>query len=254
MKRLIVAVLVLLLALCALPLWAAAEDAETPPAEGETETKPEEGEGETETKPPENDSLDYKEIADKVYAMIKDELPQGLAENIVKLMEQWDSTNGEDVTLADRLEEFFKPENIVTTVAMIFIVVIGITFFVLRKRQEVSIRSTNDDLLLLKKDINTQKETGEAVKKDVSRTIAALEKVYKGLSDLKEALNGNSESSEQARLAAVGVATMLKDIFQNSRTIDEAGKRMMNIDYLKAIGEPVEVSAETKPEEAEKGE
>ena len=200
----------------------------------------------------EESSVDYEKIAREVYDMVKEDLPKGLAENIAKLIEDWDKTENENATFADRIKEFFETDNLVSTVSMIFMIVVGCAVYIMKKKQSISIKSTNDDLRLLKNQIEEQIKDGKGIGGGVTNLMASIDKIYDFLLQLETKFNEKNDSSEKARLAAIGVATMLKDIFQNSRTIDEAGKKIMNLDYLKAIGESIEsLNQETHKESGE---
>lgn len=179
----------------------------------------------------EETGTDYDKLADKVYERIKDELPQGLSNNIEELLDSWKATEKEDATFTDRVKEFFDPDNIVNTVSMLFMVVAGVLLFYLKKKQGISIMNTDYDLIALKE---SSDKNNQILAEEIEKLIKTIEQ--------------KADSSEKSRLASVGVANMLKDIFMNSRTIDEAGKKIMNLDYLKAIGEPIEDVEEKKDE------
>lgn len=250
--KLFAALAVLSLVLCAFPLFTFAEEETAPPAENEPIDTPEENpaEGGTTTEEgADTPSVDYDKIAGEVYDMLKEELPKGLAENIVNLIENWEKTNREDATFTDRLREFFEPDNLVYTISMLFMVVVGFVVYIMKRKQGISIASTNKDLNALKNSIEAQSKDGREIGSGVERLTQSLDRISEFLGILEKKFDGNQNASEQARLAAVGVATMLKDIFQNSRTIDEAGKKIMNLDYLKAIGEAIDLPSDQTVEE-----
>lgn len=253
LKRLFAVLAVLSLVLLAFPLCAFAEEADAPTEDtaGGAVTEEPTGGSEIPTETPETPAIDYDKIAGEVYDRVKEELPKGLAENIVSLIENWEKTNKEDATFADRLGEFFSPDNLVYTISMLFMVVVGLVVYGMKRKQGISIASTNRDLNALKSRIEEQVKDGKDVGTGVVRLTESLDKISEFLGHLEEKFDGNQNASEQARLAAVGVATMLKDIFQNSRTIDEAGKKIMNLDYLKAIGEAIDLPADEGKEEKE---
>lgn len=253
LKRLFATLAILSLVLLVFPLCAFAEEADAPTedAAGGAVTEEPTGGSETPTETPETPAIDYDKIAGEVYDRVKEDLPKGLAENIVSLIENWEKTNKEDATFADRLGEFFSADNLVYTISMLFMVVVGLLVYGMKKKQGISVRNTNKDLNALKSRIEEQLEDGKGLGSRVESLAQSVDKISEFLDSLERRFTGNQAASEQARLAAVGVATMLKDIFQNSRTIDEAGKKIMNLDYLKAIGEAVDLPADEGKEEKE---
>lgn len=241
MKKMIFAVLAAILALFVLSFSASAQEVQSD-APSEPEQTAEE------------EKIDYDKIADDVYDKIKDELPQGIAENIVKVIEEWDRTENENATFSGRIKEFFEADNLVNTVSMLFMLFVGIAMYIMKNKQGMSIASTNKDLNQLKKAIEEQIKDGKNIGGGMEILNASVKKITDYLVYLENKIDEKQDSSEKARLAAVGVASMLRDIFQNSRTIDEAGKKIMNLNYLKAIGEPVEESGKNAgkaPEEEE---
>lgn len=188
-------------------------------------------------------AIDYEKIASEVYEKIRADLPGGLAQNIAELIAQWESTEKENATLADRIKEFFDTENLVSTVSMLFMVFVGLAVYAMKKKQALQIKNTNCDLLELKKQTNEQLQNERNLDGNVLALIAAMEQISKIVAKMDERLSASDSAAEQAKRASVGVATMLRDIFNNSKTIDEAGKKIMNLDYLKAV-EPSETLKE----------
>lgn len=256
LKRLFAALAVLSLVLLAFPLCAFAEEADAPTenAAGGAITEEPTGEPETPETPetpesPETPPIDYDKIAGEVYDRVKEDLPKGLAENIMRLIEDWEKTNKEDATFTDRIKEFFEPDNLVSTISMLFMVIVGLVVYGMKRRQGLSISGTNKDLNSLKSRIEEQCKDGREIGAGVGRLIESLDKITEFLDLLEKKFDGSQSAAEQARCAAIGVATMLKDIFQNSRTIDEAGKKIMNLDYLKAVGEAIDLPDDGEKEE-----
>lgn len=188
----------------------------------------------------EEDEFDVNEVAQALYDRIMQEFPGGSAEIIAKLVKQWDETQKDGATLGDRLDEFFKPESIVPTVSMIAIVIILIGFGIIKKNQTLSIASTNEDLKLLKKELKDRAESEKETSDTLIKMTDALDKVNKVLDGVVVKIEESGSDSSTAKAASIAVASMVRNVFQNSRTLDEAGKKMVNFDYLKAIGEEKE--------------
>lgn len=201
-------------------------------------------EKESETEVPDDyvvSTVDYTKIANEVLLRIKSEMPADFVSKFELLIEQWNGTDHE-ATLGDRIKEFFEPENIVSTVGNIVAVVTLIVLFVYSKLQKASIADTNSDLKSVKNGIKANADAIVAVTQSVEILGTTVKEMQNFVVDMEAKISARGDSADTAKDVAIGVATMINHIFQNSRTIDEAGKKMMNIDYLNAIGQPIDPS------------
>lgn len=209
---------------------------EAPSAEASDQTQ-------EETLKNEGSNTDADSIADKI--------TEKLSPSLAELIDSWKETDKENATFSDRILEFFTPENIVDTVSMLFMLVVGCIVYVMRRKQGVSIRSTNNDLIVLKKSIDETISNDNQIENSVKDLSDTINQIIDYLKDLEAKIDAKDNSADKARDASIGVATMLNHIFNNSKTIDQAGKKIMNIDYLKAIGEKIDCLQEEESKKEE---
>ena len=132
---------------------------------------------------------------------------------------------------------FLTPDNIMATAAAAFLVVIGIAFFIFRRTQTASSRLTTAEITRLGKlyeeEVNSNKDLREYIRNQ-NEVISNLNETVTKLSKKSDLTKTDMEHVNKLALAT---ATMVKDVFMNSKTIDSSGKNLLLHDYTKALEE-----------------
>ena len=183
--------------------------------------------------------IDFEEYAEKFvdYIFSGASGSTELMDKIIAIGNQYQEAKEQGYTFKERLTQLLTPDNLMATVAAAFLFIIGIAFFIFRHTQNKTSRNTAYEINSLKKmyeeEVETNKELREHIRTQ-SETIADLKNTVGGLSE-KSDLTKNDMS--HINNLAMGVATMVKDVFMNSKTIDSSGKNLLLHDYMQALGE-----------------
>ena len=235
MKKIIFALFCILL-LCSLVLCVAAEDAATGSVEdgqNEEEVTAEESTTSEGNVSDVEGKIDYSEIAGQFFAYIQSgEAPEELLDAMILMGEQMQEMKEEGYTLKDRLLQLLSKENILTIASAAFMLIGGIFWFILRCKLK-NIGYDSEDSLKFVKELNEafskEKEARENAEKKNEEYAAAMRRI-------EEKINSLDQSTQRAAKGALAVASMTKDVFLNSRTIDAEGKNLLTHNYVEAVG------------------
>lgn len=185
------------------------------------------------------EGIDFEDYAEKFV----DYLFSGAAgstdimDKIIAMGSQYLEAKEQGYTFQERLAQLLTPDNIMATAAAVFLVVIGIAFFVFKHSQTVNSRITTAEIARLRElyeaEIATNTELRETIKKQ-HVVIDELKTAVAGLSDKSDITKADMSHVNKLALAT---ATMVKDVFMNSKTIDSSGKNLLLHDFNKALEE-----------------
>lgn len=187
----------------------------------------------------ETEKVDFEDYAEKFvdYIFSGAAGSSEIMDKIIEMGAQYLEAKEQGFTFEQRISQLLTPDNIMATAAAAFLVVIGIAFFIFRHTQTASSRLTMSEIARLRELYEEEVKTNGILRERVeiqSNTIDELKLSVKGLSE-KSDLTKTDMSHVNA--LALATATMVKDVFMNSKTIDASGKNLLLHDYTKALEE-----------------
>ena len=178
--------------------------------------------------------FDYSAIAKQFASYIQSEdAPEELIDSIIAIGEEMKEQKGREYTLRERVLQLVSSENVLKTVAALFMIIGSVLFFLIRQKMKNSGYDIEDTLLetkAVREALEKEKEARESGEEELKACRAEL-------SELKTLLQNISQNVQKVGNGSIGVARMVKDVFLNSRTLDADGKSLMTHNFIEAVGE-----------------
>ena len=172
-----------------------------------------------------------------------------IMDRIIAMGSQYLEAKEQGYTFSERINQLLTPDNIMATAAAVFLVVIGIAFFFFRHSQIVSSRLTMSEIAQLRDLYEKEVESNADLREHIKSQNAVIETLNERVTGLSEKSDLTKADMSHVNKLALATATMVKDVFMNSKTIDSSGKNLLLHDYTKALEESErfgEVENETK--------
>jgi hypothetical protein len=192
--------------------------------------------------------IDFEEYAEKFvdYIFSGASGSSELMDKIIAIGEQYQEAKEQGYTFKERLAQLITPDNLMVTMAAAFLFVIGIAFFIFRHSQNKTSRNTAYEINSLKKMYAEEVETNKELRDTVIIQSATINELKNTVGCLSEKSDITKTDMEHVNKLAMATATMVKDVFMNSKTIDSSGKNLLLHDYMQALDESEKFGAEEK--------
>jgi LPS O-antigen subunit length determinant protein (WzzB/FepE family) len=186
---------------------------------------------------PENENLDGDELTEQFlkYIMSGEEGASEVMDKIILIGEQYKAAKEEGYTFKDRMVQMFTTENLVTLSAAGFLVICGIAFFVIEAKRKKDRLMTSTYLARLEQKYTKEVESNLEMKKAIDAQALEIQSMKESLDQLCKDSADNHLDLETETRCIQAVATMIKDVFLNSKTIDANAKSLLIHNYLTAV-------------------
>jgi hypothetical protein len=185
----------------------------------------------------EEESIDTEELTEQFfkYIMSGEEGAAEVMDKIILLGEQYKAAKEEGYTFKDRMVQMFTTENLVTVSAAGFLVICGIAFFVIEAKRKKDRIATGTYIARLEQKYNKEVESNLEMKKAIDAQALEIQSMKESLDQLCKDSADNHLDLETETRCIQAVATMIKDVFLNSKTIDANAKSLLIHNYLTAV-------------------
>lgn len=161
---------------------------------------------------------------------------QELMDKIIAMGEQFAEQKEAGYTFKERIEQLVTPDNMITSISALFLVICGIAVFVFKNWQKRSSLALHKDISILKDKYDDERKENEKLREDVTMQTKEIEELKSLIVGLCERSDISKTDMDHVSHTATAVARMVKDVFLNSKTIDASGKALLVHNYMDAIG------------------
>ena len=179
---------------------------------------------------------------------------QELMDKIIAMGEQFAEQKEAGYTFKERIEQLVTPDNMITSISALFLVICGIAVFVFKNWQKRSSLALHRDIGILKDKYDEERKENQKLREDVTMQTKEIEELKALIVGLCERSDISKTDMDHVSHTATAVARMVKDVFLNSKTIDASGKALLVHNYMDAIGAEETATAEEATEATENNE
>ena len=192
-----------------------------------------------ETESATKETIDYEEYAEKFvdYVFSGAAGSSEIMDKMIEIGSQYLEAKEQGFTFQERMTQLLTPDNIMATAAATFLVVIGIAFFIFRRTQTASSRLTTAEITRLGKLYEEEVNSNKDLREYIRNQNEVISKLNETVTNLSKKSDLTKTDMEHVNKLALATATMVKDVFMNSKTIDSSGKNLLLHDYTKALEE-----------------
>lgn len=172
-----------------------------------------------------------------------------IMDKIIEMGAQYLEAKEQGYTFEERISQLVTPDNIMATAAAAFLVVIGIAFFIFRRTQMASSRLTTAEIKSLKSLYEEEVKSNADLREYICKQNDVIDRLNETVSGLSEKSELTKADMNHVNKLTMATATMVKDVFMNSKTIDASGKNLLLHDYTKALEESEKLGGVTTDED-----
>lgn len=196
------------------------------------------------------ESIDFDAYAEQFvgYIFSGSAASDELLDKIIDMGAQYQLAKEQGYTLEERLNQLLTPDNILTTIAAVFLVICGVAFFVFRHKQKIDTARIHVDLVAWKKKYEEETKTNQKLREDIEHQSTEIHELKEMVVALTERSDISKQDLAHVEHTAVAVAKMVKDVFLNSKTIDASGKSLLVHNYVEALGATEQPTKESDDE------
>lgn len=160
-----------------------------------------------------------------------------IMDKIIEMGNQYLTAKEQGFTFKERINQLLTPDNIMATAAAIFLVVIGIAFFFFKHSQTIATRITNAEIARLRELYETEVASNADLRENIKKQNEVIDELKTAVAGLSDKSDITKADMSHVNKLALATATMVKDVFMNSKTIDSSGKNLLLHDFNKAVEE-----------------
>lgn len=165
------------------------------------------------------------------YVMGSDEM----IDRFIAMGDQYRAAKEEGYTFKERILQLLTPENLIVTVAAAFMIACGVALFLFRRSFNKNSGIANAAILSLKKQFSEERSENKLLRETVEKQNETIKALSEKLDTVTGAAENAKKGVERVGNVSMAVATMIKDVFMNSRTIDSSGKNLLLHEFNEAL-------------------
>lgn len=169
------------------------------------------------------------------YIMSGEEGASEVMDKMILLAEQYKAAKEEGYSFKDRMVQMLTTENLVTLSAAGFLVICGIAFFVIEAKRKKDRLTTGAYIARLEQKYEIEVASNLEMKEAIESQALEIQSMKESLEKLCKDSADNHLDLETETRSIQAVATMIKDVFLNSKTIDANAKSLLIHNYMSAV-------------------